>query len=793
MSGDYSSDIARINGAHGLDDIKAVARTYSAAASGEGGILYSRAVGGINSEAIALELADKTGLPVINHTPRARFLSNPSVQDSIEKAAMRIFESEGMSAQAAEAATSEFLYGNAQAAARSSRSLEGCLWGEASEEFARSLRGDVRLVASDANLERVFGKVELPTVLDNPRVASLGGQPVAKLRGLYESGGAQAVLPEVQAGFIRAAPEGIFVAPTELGNRGARTTLSREFAESMGVDASRFRPAAELSTSEALVRAPIGMDAQVAAHEARILAQAAVPKAPVSVEAAAPKGATVAEEAAIAERAAAKGVRPGLAGKGLGIVGAAATVYDIGDTAHDVTRLQGQGNATAAQARIERFAVQNAAGWGGAVAGMGVGAAAGVETGPGLLLTGAIGGIVGAVAGDKVADWLNDRKINRQDDASGNTWAFDPEHPDRGWTRTEGGLLDRLQGQTRTLTADAALSDRLTRQASNASIELALGSPPQSRDPYTLPAAAGDTRSLQRSDWSRDPGTGAWRREVVDQYLEHGLKASHTETADPQRAAQLERQSQAITEANAAHTPAAMAAQFQAAYERNGWSRHGAMPAAVGDALRHPGRIVASDGNLYERDAQGGWTHDGTLWDSRADGNVLRELEATYRAQQQAREPKVTARSDAAIPGGTAGAGRPGNDDARTATADRRDGREAATDAAPHRLAPMVERLGLAALDTPGKVGQVAGSLENAGLRDRVDVQRVAASRDQSVVFGIQGDPAVAGGYRQTHVRVDDALAMTPQALAREHEDAQAQARQRDQQQTPTREGQALA
>jgi hypothetical protein len=66
-----------------------------------------------------------------------------------------------------------------------------------------------------------------------------------------------------------------------------------------------------------------------------------------------------------------------------------------------------------------------------------------VESGPGLLVTGAIGGIVGAVAGDQVGDWLNERKINRQDDPQGNTWTFDPDRPGRGWTWIEESLPDR--------------------------------------------------------------------------------------------------------------------------------------------------------------------------------------------------------------------------------------------------------------------------------------------------------------------------------------------------------------
>ncbi len=357
--------------------------------------------------------------------------------------------------------------------------------------------------------------------------------------------------------------------------------------------------------------------------------------------------------ASLAESAGARNLRPGMgvAAKGLGVVGGIATAYDIGDTAHDFSQLRSQGNATAAQARIERFAIQNAAGWGGAAAGMGVGAMAGVESGPGLLVTGAIGGIVGAVAGDKVSAWLNDRKINRQDDPQGNTWTFDPDRPERGWTRTvheldpsiPGNPLTGMPGYRSTmLVADAALSDRLTYQASRTSIELALGSPPQSRDPYTLPASAQDARSLQDSPWVRHPQSGTWQREVVHAIHERGLKSTTTETANPERASELERQSHAIIARNAQLTPAAMAAQYRDAHERNGWSQYGPLPEAVTGALRPPGRVVGSDGDLYERNAQGQWTHDGMLWDSHADGNLRRELEATYQAQQARTQPVTT-------------------------------------------------------------------------------------------------------------------------------------------------------
>ena len=59
---DYTIEIKKIKLARSLDEIQDIARQFPAKTSGEGGILYSRPVGNVSSEAIALELAEKTGL-----------------------------------------------------------------------------------------------------------------------------------------------------------------------------------------------------------------------------------------------------------------------------------------------------------------------------------------------------------------------------------------------------------------------------------------------------------------------------------------------------------------------------------------------------------------------------------------------------------------------------------------------------------------------------------------------------------------------------------------------------------
>ncbi|MEQ7665563.1 XVIPCD domain-containing protein [Xanthomonas nasturtii] len=611
---DYSSEIERIKQSSSLDEISELARRYSASAQEAGGVLYSRPIGSVSSETVALEVARQSGEPVINETPRAKFLSNQDVSLEIQHRVSSIYESQGVDRQTSLRLATNFLYGDPLVPAQDPTSLSKCLWGEASNEFASSLRGDIKVVASAANLERVFGQVEVPAVLNNPNVTSLGGQPMPKLQALYAQGGAGAVLPEVQTQFIQAAPKGIFIKPESVGQKIENVTLSREFAESLQVKETHFRTSAELSAS-GMVRAPTGLDAPAVG---------------------------IAETALSTEVAASRRLSPGTV-RGLGVVGAAAAVYDLGGTARNTERLDAQGNSTAADAEVTRYATRNLGTFGGAVLGSSVGAALGVESGPGLLVTGAVGGIVGAVGGDKLADVINDHRISHQQDAQGNTWRLENHQAGERWARdVSTGEVDPAAVafgeagvplyKTRTEVATPEVADLLTFKAFRTSIELALGSPPQNKDPYTQPANEHDTRSLRESPWVHNANTQQWTRQVADGLIDRTM-STHTETASPQRASQLDEASQQIIKQNAMHTPAAMAAHYKDTYEHNGWERHAYMPAAVHDALKHPGRIVGSDGDLYERGKDGQWTYDGMLWDSQAKGNLKQELDGTYAAQ----------------------------------------------------------------------------------------------------------------------------------------------------------------
>ena len=329
-----------------------------------------------------------------------------------------------------------------------------------------------------------------------------------------------------------------------------------------------------------------------------------------------------------------------------GALGVAATAYDVAATAHDAARLSGQGNQFGAESKIVGAVTRNVGGLGGVALGAAAGASVTAETGPGALIGGAIGGVVGAVAGDKAAEWIDQHRINHQKDKDGNTWTFRPTQPQQGWTRQELDLdaMSRSDGATvykpEVLKAGPALADELNYKASGRAIELAVSAPPRPHNPYSLPASVQDPRGVEETNWERNATTQQWTRQVAVGHLDLGATNYRVDVATPQRAAELEKQSQAVIADNTTKTPAALAANYKSAYEQYGWARHGEMPPAVTDAARHPGRLVASDGDTYERSADGQWTSHGMVWDSKAQGNIKQELDATYQRQQSG--PKIT-------------------------------------------------------------------------------------------------------------------------------------------------------
>jgi hypothetical protein len=306
-------------------------------------------------------------------------------------------------------------------------------------------------------------------------------------------------------------------------------------------------------------------------------------------------------------------------------VGAVGTGIDIAQTAREVSNLHAQGNTAGLTSKGLHFASRNAGGWAGAELLGAAGAAAGVESGPGLFVTGAVGMAVGFVAGDKLGDAYDSYKVNHQKDPQGNTWTMDTQH---GWIRDLPPLPETPRGQRQV--AEPVLANRLDYQAANIRVELALAREYTPSDPFTQPAAAGDTPSIREAPWLRDTQTHQWSRRVVDGVLEHGITRSHREEASPQRSTELDTALDATVQRNAAESPWGVAKQYQHEYDQLGWAKHGPMPEAVGYALSAPlDKIMASDGERYSHahDKGGAWERPGMIYGTNeADVRISAEL-----------------------------------------------------------------------------------------------------------------------------------------------------------------------
>lgn len=98
--------------------------------------------------------------------------------------------------------------------------------------------------------------------------------------------------------------------------------------------------------------------------------------------------------------------------KAIGRVGRVVQVFGFAFTAYDLSVASKESIRTESMAPISAEVIRQAGGWGAGVAGLkagtALGVALGIETGPGAIITGAIGGIVFGAAGYYGADWVAD-------------------------------------------------------------------------------------------------------------------------------------------------------------------------------------------------------------------------------------------------------------------------------------------------------------------------------------------------------------------------------------------------
>ncbi|WP_080931299.1 zeta toxin family protein [Xanthomonas arboricola] len=321
------------------------------------------------------------------------------------------------------------------------------------------------------------------------------------------------------------------------------------------------------------------------------------------------------------------GMTAGLAG-----LGVAATAYDASQAGERVGTLLAQDNLTAARSEALHFAARGVGGWaGGAAAAAVVG-----TTGAGPVALVVADGYLFSAAADKAATLWDNRQIYTQTDKQGVSWEFNGSQ----WLRQEKADLQDDGVDTPQKQGMFALPEKareLNYHASSEATEQALGKV-QPSNPYVQPSSEADAAHLYTRDWRHDPASGQWSRMVADEVDRNDRPIWTVDPASPERNAALDQQAAQVVDANIARGPAAIAATYQAAHQRNGWGDFGPVPAAVQTAL-NPDSLQASDGKHYQRDTQGQWRHDGVA----AEGNVPLELNATRERLQPALEQHAQA------------------------------------------------------------------------------------------------------------------------------------------------------
>ncbi len=308
--------------------------------------------------------------------------------------------------------------------------------------------------------------------------------------------------------------------------------------------------------------------------------------------------------------------RLGLAVKGLGTGSATVLMaLDAYTTAEQYQALSAQGNHFGADALLRRYEGRTAGGLLGSIgAGAAYGFMAGSEAGPGAFLTGAVGGVVGAFAGDRIAVTITEHKVNHQTGADGVSYVY----AGGTWTHThyrldpDGVSVPNPYGaasmQAVVTTAPADQAARLDYQRMTAIAALALAHP-----------ATQDTRQIELDGIRWHATRTGWTQSVELPGLPNnsfGIPAFATvdRPADAQTARTLD-QLAANRQFNNEHYAEDVAKAYVMDYYGKGWSAAGPLPDVVTRALDLPSEEHLTDpqtGRVWNADGRGHFSREET-------------------------------------------------------------------------------------------------------------------------------------------------------------------------------------
>lgn len=325
--------------------------------------------------------------------------------------------------------------------------------------------------------------------------------------------------------------------------------------------------------------------------------------------------------------------RVGMAVKGATSgVAVAAALYDGYSTAKQYQALASQGNRFGADALLRRYEGRTAGGaLGGIVTGAGYGFLMGSETGPGAFVTGAVGGVLGAFAGEEIAKRITEHRLNHQVGRGGVTYAYEEGQ----WVHSESRLslrafhLPTIQ-ESRNPAPEGQVP-YLDYRRSSAVTSLMLAEP-----------VLQDTKNITLDGRQWHATGNGWVEKVV---LPHGPSPfeipapTYGRTADGDTGRQLD-QLAANRQFNNEHYAEDVAKAYVLDYIGRGWSAEGPVPDAVTRALKLPSEEQFTDpvtGNRWTASASGSFerTVTSTVYTSLVTEQVRPDAEERGRLASQ--------------------------------------------------------------------------------------------------------------------------------------------------------------
>lgn len=307
--------------------------------------------------------------------------------------------------------------------------------------------------------------------------------------------------------------------------------------------------------------------------------------------------------------------RMGAAIKGaLGGAGVLVAAYDAYTTAEQYQALSAQGNQFGADALLRRYEGRTVGGLlGGIGAGVAYGFVAGSETGPGAFITGAVGGVVGAFAGDKIATMVTEHKVNHQTGTDGVTYVYE----DGRWQNTHYQLDPAVASvpnpygaasmRAVVTPAPAAQLAQLDYQRMTAIISLALANP-----------ATQDTRHIELDGTKWHATADGWAQQVQIPGVPNTYGIPSYITVDrPANARTTEALNQlaANRRFNNEHYAEDVAKAYVMDYYGKGWSANGPLPEVVTEALGLASEEHVADprtGKVWNADGHGHFSREET-------------------------------------------------------------------------------------------------------------------------------------------------------------------------------------